>query len=180
MTHSRMDASWVYPWRLTDGTKSWRFRFRSFSFLFMGDGCMFQPFIFQGVPIRVGMIHHLAPRSMTSREARGSFWMWRSWNEAPFFLVGSFIKFSYGMWNYINIFDNPYDLYRFNKMIILLLIHIESFCWGELCKSMGTTPPKCNSSPIKRALTGKDQSSKHPLFATFNFLQGDNYELTSP
>ena len=38
------------PWRLTAGTcphgGGW---FRSFSFLFMGDGCRFQPLIFQGV-----------------------------------------------------------------------------------------------------------------------------------
>ena len=39
----------VHPGRLTWNMSSWRFGSDHFSFLFMGDGCRFQPFILQGV-----------------------------------------------------------------------------------------------------------------------------------
>ena len=39
----------VHPWKINMDHKHGGLVGRSFSFLFMGDGCRFQPFIFQGV-----------------------------------------------------------------------------------------------------------------------------------
>ena len=51
-------------------------RFRSFSFLFMGDGCRFQPFIFQGVDTRAvpsGMQGPTYPNTSNIRSIPSNF-----------------------------------------------------------------------------------------------------------
>ena len=59
--------------------------FRSFSFLFMGDGGRFQPFIFQGV---VGIISVLffSARNISKIQPSLASWVWfASWRETPCF-----------------------------------------------------------------------------------------------